>query len=154
MLEKNRPGRVFQYVVDQIEEAIIQGKLKAGDRLPNEKGLQEQMKVSRGTLREALRVLEQKGLVERRTGAKGGVFAREVTTRPIAEGLDLLIRQRKISISDLARFRQDIEAGLIRLVVEKAEDKDIDELRRYLVELKAHTGKGAKGWRGLLKTEV
>ena len=59
-----RQNRIFRDVVEQIQEAIIQGRLKVGDRLPAERELKEMLQTSRGTLREALRVLEQKGLIE------------------------------------------------------------------------------------------
>jgi GntR family transcriptional repressor for pyruvate dehydrogenase complex len=77
MFEQVQQNRIFQDVTRQIEEAILSRQLKAGDRLPSERELQETFRVSRGTLREALRVLEQKGLVTIKTGAKGGAVVRE-----------------------------------------------------------------------------
>ena len=58
----------------QIEALILDGGLKAGDKLPGERQLTEIFKVSRGTLREAFRALEQKRLIEIRTGMNGGAF--------------------------------------------------------------------------------
>ena len=71
MFQKARKNRIYQDVVDQIEEAILDGKLKVGDILPPERALMERFETSRGTLREALRVLEQKGLIEIRLGKNG-----------------------------------------------------------------------------------
>jgi DNA-binding transcriptional regulator YhcF (GntR family) len=56
-----KQNRIFQDVVEQIQEAIIDGHLKVGDRLPAERELKAMLQTSRSTLREALRVLEQKG---------------------------------------------------------------------------------------------
>lgn len=58
MFQEARQNRTFQNVIDQIQEAILQGRLKAGDKLPPERELKEMFNTSRGTLREALRVLE------------------------------------------------------------------------------------------------
>ena len=59
-----RQNRIFQDVVEQIQDAIIEGRLRAGDKLPAERELKDLLKTSRSTLREALRVLEHKGLIE------------------------------------------------------------------------------------------
>ncbi len=58
---KAKQSRIFQDVVNQIQEAILDGHLNAGDKLPSERELGEMLGTSRGTLREALRVLEPKG---------------------------------------------------------------------------------------------
>ncbi|MBW1711533.1 MAG: FadR family transcriptional regulator [Deltaproteobacteria bacterium] len=140
--------------MDQIEESIVEGEFKPGDKLPSSAELQKIMGASLGTLREAFRILEQKGLIEVRKGVKGGVFAREATTVPVSEGLGLLIRQRQISLEDLAEFRKVIEAGLIRRVAEKATKRDVDELKQFLVELKPQVERGDAGWKSFLEIEV
>ena len=56
------PKKSYQHVVEQIQTAIMEGTLQQGDRLPSEMKLKESFDTSRGTVREALRVLEQKGL--------------------------------------------------------------------------------------------
>ena len=72
MFQAAKQTKVFQNVVTQIEEAILDGRLKTGDTLPSERQLKELFSISRGTLREALRVLEQKGLIEIKPGVGGG----------------------------------------------------------------------------------
>ena len=71
-----KQNRIFQDVVEQIQEAIIEGHLKVGDRLPPERELKEMLQTSRSTLREALRVLEQKGLIEIKLGMGGGAVVK------------------------------------------------------------------------------
>lgn len=75
--------------------------------------LQKALGANRGNLREALRILEQKGLIEVRAGSKGGAFVKEATTEPLAEGLVLLIRQRPLGVDHLAELRQVLEQGLV-----------------------------------------
>lgn len=73
-----KPRKSYEYVVEQIESAICDGALAPGERLPSEMKLKEMFDTSRGTVREALRVLEQKGLVTVRTGVKGGADQRHL----------------------------------------------------------------------------
>lgn len=154
MFQKAVQDSLVEKVARQIEEAILGHDLKPGQKLPSSRELQEMIGTSQGTVREALRVLEHKGLIEKKIGAKGGIFVKELTTGPISEGLDLLIRQLKISPQDLAEFRQVVEAGLIRLVCQRISPAEMAELKAFIPELKACLQKGAAGWRDLLKTEV
>ena len=82
-----KQNRTFEDVISQIQESILQGKLKAGDKLPSERNLREIFKVSRGTLRESLRALEQKRLIQIKTGVNGGAFICEANTHQISESL-------------------------------------------------------------------
>jgi GntR family transcriptional regulator, transcriptional repressor for pyruvate dehydrogenase complex len=149
-----KPDSLVENVVNQIEQSIVDGFFKPGEKLPHVRELQESLGTSRGTMREALRILGQKGLIEVRKGTKGGVFVREATTEPLAQGLALLIRQRRISVDDLAEFRQVIESGLIRLVSKKIKKKDINELKKILAQFKTCVAKGAEGWPDFLDAEV
>lgn len=125
-------NRIFQDVVEQIENAILDGKLKAGDRLPPERELKETLKTSRSTLREALRVLEQKGLIERRLGVGGGAIVKEVTTNQVSQSLGLLIRTRKVSLEDLAEFRERFEGDIAALAASRASVEDTAHLHTLI----------------------
>jgi DNA-binding FadR family transcriptional regulator len=149
-----KPDSLVENVVDQIEQSIVDGFFKPGEKLPHVRELQDSLGTSRGTMREALRILGQKGLIEVRKGTKGGVFVREATTEPLAQSLALLIRQRRISVDDLAEFRQVIESGLIRLVSKKIKKKDITELKEIVEHFKTCVAKGAEGWADFLDAEV
>ncbi|MBW2297456.1 MAG: FadR family transcriptional regulator, partial [Deltaproteobacteria bacterium] len=105
-------NRIFQDIVDQIQEAILEGRLQTGDILPSERDLKEMFNTSRGTLREALRVLEQKGLIEIKLGVGGGSVVKEVSVDKISESLALLIRTQRVSLNHLAEFREAVE-GII-----------------------------------------
>ena len=112
ILTKTKRRSLVQDVVHQIEQTIVDRKFKAGEKIASVRELQEMLGISGGTLREALQILQQKGLVEVKLGTKGGVFAKDSTTDSVTEGLALLIRQRNISIDDLAEFRKVVEPGL------------------------------------------
>ena len=132
--QKIAPTRVFQSVVDQIQAAILDGRLKAGDQLPAEMKLKEMFQTSRGTVREALRVLEQKGLIAIRTGAAGGAVVCVPDESKITESLDLLVQCRKVTFDQLARFREEVEGGVAALAAASARQKDIDRLKALLEE--------------------
>ena len=71
-----KPPRAFQEIADQIKKAILDRKLKPGERLPSERELAEQFQVGRLTIREALRSLETSGIITIRKGSGGGAFVR------------------------------------------------------------------------------
>lgn len=154
MFRKAKQGSLVGDMVAQIEEAIVTGQFKAGDKLPPSRELEETLGTSRGTLREAIRILEQKGLVQVKVGVKGGIFVREATTEPLSESLGLLIRQLKISRDDLAEFRMVVEAGLVRRVVARATMEDVTKLKDRLAEMEIFNHQGPEGWTGLLAVEV
>ena len=154
MLKKAKQLSLVEIVVNQIEEAIISGEIEPGDKMPPVAEMEQILGASRGTMREALKVLENKGLVEIRVGVKGGVFIREANADPVSEGLARLIRQRKINLDDLARFRRVIEGDLIQLVAERIQPEEIKTLINFLEKLEEPTSRGAEGWHDFLEIEV
>ena len=98
MFQKSNQHRVFQDLVNQIEGAILDGRLKVGDKLPPQRELVEMFQTSRASLREALRVLEQKGLIDIKLGVSGGAVIKAVDTEPVTESLALLIQHQKVSL--------------------------------------------------------
>jgi GntR family transcriptional repressor for pyruvate dehydrogenase complex len=146
MFQHAKQSRVFQDVIHQIEEAILQGKLKAGDKLPAERELKDIFQTSRGTLREALRVLEQKGLVTIKTGVNGGAIVKEVTTHQVSESLAFLIRYQKIPLKDIAEFREGVEGMVAALAAERAKSRDIAYLKKLLEEARCHLENGVSHW--------
>ena len=132
MFTHAKQNRVFEDIISQIQEAILRDDLKAGDRLPPERELKEIFQTSRGTLREALRVLEQKGLIEIKTGVSGGAFIKAVTSHQVSESLDLLLRSQKVSLKALAEFREEVEGIVTGHAAELAENDDINVLKNIL----------------------
>jgi DNA-binding FadR family transcriptional regulator len=137
MFQIAKQTKVFQDVVEQIQEAIFDGRLKTGDMLPAERELKEMFSISRGTLREALRVLEQKGLIEIKLGVGGGSVVKAVDTEQISESLGLLIQSQKVSLYHLAEFREDVEGIVAAHAAERSTKKQIQELNRLLNQAQA-----------------
>ena len=90
----NRPIRIYQQVAEEIENAILSGDLNPGDKLASERELSKTFGVGQRTLREALRLLEEKGLIE--TNQTGNVV-KITTTDVITQNLTLLIKIGKVS---------------------------------------------------------
>jgi DNA-binding FadR family transcriptional regulator len=132
MFQAAKPTKVFQDVVAQIEEAILTGRIKTGQTLPSERELKDRFQISRGTLREALRVLEQKGLIEIRLGVGGGSVVKAVDAGRVSESLGLLIRSQKVALNHLAEFREGVEGSVAAQAAERRTASDLRRLNRLL----------------------
>lgn len=132
MFQAAKQTKVFQDVVTQIQEAILDGRLKTGDTLPSERQLKDMFNISRGTLREALRVLEQKGLIEIKLGVGGGSVVKDLNSDQVSESLALLIRSQKVSLTHLAEFREDVEGVVAARAAASRSATDIDTLTELL----------------------
>lgn len=151
MFKKAKQNRVFQDVVEQIQDAILSGKLEPGTKLPAERELKDMFNTSRGTLREALRVLEQKGLIEIKLGVAGGAIVKQIDAEPVMQSLALLIRSGDVSLDHLAEFRIKIEGSIVELAAQRATFKDIEAMETLYEQAKAHFEAG--DWESFLKTD-
>lgn len=154
-LLSSRPANVnlVGSIVEQIETVIIEQKLNPGDKLPPSRELQKLLGTSQGTLREAIGVLKQKGLVEPKAGRKGGLYVRAVSSDAIGESLSLLIRQRQVSLKHLAVFRSSLEVSAASLATIEAKKKDISHLNVLMKNAKVHLAKGISEWNAFYKVE-
>lgn len=120
--------RAFEEIADQIRKELVSRRLRAGDRLPAERALAEQFGVSRNTLREALRSLENSGLLRLQKGATGGAFVRESTGDAIITGLRDMFHLGAIQPEHLTEARVMIESIAVRVACERATPEDIGAL--------------------------
>ncbi|MFF3348597.1 FadR/GntR family transcriptional regulator [Streptomyces sp. NPDC002779] len=109
VLRPVRAGNGFEEALEQILQVVRLGLVPGGERLPAERELAERLGISRVTLREVLKVLQDQGLVESRRGRYGGTF---VLPRADAAGEDELRRRiASVDIEDVLRFREVLEVG-------------------------------------------
>ena len=146
MFTKARQSLLVDSVVEQIEEAVVRGLLKPGDKLPPTDELQASFGASRGTLREAFRVLRQKGLLRAKAGAGGGIFIRPISSAPVKEGLGLLIRAGRIELKDLTDFREGLEGYAAELAAGKTDRNGYGVLESLLEKLKELSRQGPGRW--------
>lgn len=115
--------KISSAVSHQVEELILQGVLRPGDRLPAERELAETMDVSRPTLREALADLEDRGLVVTRPG--GGTFVAEVLGSAFAPPLIELFASHDTALFDYVEFRRDLEGLAAERAAANATEADL-----------------------------
>jgi GntR family transcriptional repressor for pyruvate dehydrogenase complex len=121
-------------VLEQLQQLILEGKLRPGQRLPAEQGLSEALGVGRSTVREAKKMLSDRGLIESR--GRLGTF---VVGPPADVASPSAIRRlfANPTLPDLHESRLVVEVAAIRIAAERALDIDIEELYAYLCQLEA-----------------
>lgn len=145
--------RISNVVVDQIKEAVFQKKLKPGDKLPSERQLMDQFKTSRVTIREALRTLEQFGILEIRRGMEGGAFIRDPNTKFINNFLQDMFSMGKIKISNFTEARMAIEPFSVKLATERITEDSLRKVRQNIQEARECLNKKNKNDARLLDLE-
>jgi DNA-binding FadR family transcriptional regulator len=115
MFKPIKQPRISEEVFNQLKESVLSNGFKAGDKLPPERDLAEQFKVSRAAIREAIRSLENSGFVEIRQGSTGGAYVTELTFEKMAGACLDLFLANKISIHELHQVRILIEPEVARL---------------------------------------
>jgi DNA-binding FadR family transcriptional regulator len=106
--------RTFEDVAEQIRAQLATGRHAAGQRLSTERELCEQFRVSRNTLREALRSLENAGLLTTKKGAGGGTYVAQASAGPIIAGLQNMMHLGSIEPAELFEARIWFESATIR----------------------------------------
>ena len=129
MYKRIQSERLYQQVVQQIEQGIVQGGLKVGDRLPPERELCERFGVSRTAVREAVKALREKGLVQSDPGR--GTFVTNGTSRAVRNSLDLMVRMGRSDASDdLVQVRGILEPEIAALAAVHITPEQIDLLQQ------------------------
>jgi GntR family transcriptional repressor for pyruvate dehydrogenase complex len=133
-----QPARLFEQIAEQIEKRILDGELKSGDRLPTERDLAEQFHASRTAVREAMKILAQKGLVEMRPGRGTIVIdgAHEAMQNSI--GLVMKLKLGEVGGSDnLVEVREILEGEIAARAAARATEKEIAAMREAIVVMDA-----------------
>lgn len=123
-----RTSRLYELIVQQVEESILKGELQPGDQLPAERELAERFGVSRTAVREAVKALREKRLVESYTGR--GTFVTNGTSQAVRQSLDLMFRvNRQEGVAHLAEMRQVLEPEIAALAAVRIEDQLLATMR-------------------------
>ena len=143
MLRAIKKTRIYEEVVSQIHALIRDGRFKAGDQLPAERELAETFKVSRTSVREALRALESQGLIVSRTGT--GNFVADLPIESLVGPLARLLIDEKKALADVFEMRKLIEPHIAALAAERATRNDIAQLKRIIAKQTEAVGRGETG---------
>ena len=123
-----RTSRLFEQIVQQIEESVLNGSLKPGDQLPAERDLAQRLGVSRTAVREAVKTLREKGLVEAYSGR--GTFITDGTSHAARQSFDLMVKVGQQEGSPhLAELRLILEPGIAALAAARVKDEDLVAMR-------------------------
>src|ERR1700685_4472179 len=123
-----RTSRLYEQIVQQIEDSILKGTLKAGDQLPSERELALKFGVSRTAVREAVKALHEKGLVEAYSGR--GTFITDGTTEAVRQSINLMMRIDQAEGSEnLAEVRQILEPEIAALAATRIQEPQLVLMR-------------------------
>ena len=129
-------ARLYEQVVDQIEKNIHEGNLRAGDKLPPERELGQQFGVSRTVVREAIKALRQKGLVEIRPGK--GTYVTDGTSEVMRESIGHIVKiDRDKGLPNLMQVREMLEPQIAASAASMATPEDIEAMRTALQAMDA-----------------
>jgi GntR family transcriptional regulator, transcriptional repressor for pyruvate dehydrogenase complex len=128
--------RLFEIVADQIREAILYGQYNSGDRLASERELCQSFGVGRPVVREALRALENSGILSIRPGAGGGIFVRKIDSDQIMNSLESIVQLDKITIEQITEARLAIEKSVWALALRRIKPEDILRLEENIAYAK------------------
>jgi GntR family transcriptional repressor for pyruvate dehydrogenase complex len=139
-----RQARLSDQIRDELKRMILEGELKRGVKLPTEEQLAGQLKVSKVSVREALRNLETEGLIEKRRGIHGGSFVAHPGSEKMGEWVVNYFRVGMITPEELVDFRQTLEPALVALAVERRTDKDLRAIKAVIDEIDHGVSRGKK----------
>jgi GntR family transcriptional regulator, transcriptional repressor for pyruvate dehydrogenase complex len=134
-----RRNKVYEEVAQQIERLILK-KLRPGDKLPSERELAEMLKVSRSSIRDAIRGLELMGMVEPRQGA--GTIVREISSDSLINPFANALKRRRESVSELLDFRKMLEPPLAARAATHVSADEISEMEEILQRQEAKQVQG------------
>jgi len=121
-------SRLYEQIVRQIEESIQKGELSAGSQLPPERDLAKQFGVSRTAVREAIKALQEKGLVDAFPGR--GTFVTTGTPNAMRRSLDRLVNSgEEEGRAYLVEVRDILEPEIAALAAERADDEALATMR-------------------------
>ncbi len=125
-----RKTKIYHEIVEQIRDLISAGRINPGDRLPPERELAELFHASRNSVRDAIRVLGQMGLIESRQG--DGTYVRSVSADALAEPLALMLLQSQTQMRELWEVRRILEPAIAELAAVRITDDELEELAAIL----------------------
>lgn len=131
-----RSSKVYEQITEQIEQLILSGKLRSGDRLPTERELAEQFQASRTAVREAMKTLAQKGLVDMRPGR--GTIVIDGTSQAMRHSLGLMMKVGHAGGSEnLVEVREILEPEIAALAAARAAEEHIAALQEAVTIMDA-----------------
>jgi GntR family transcriptional repressor for pyruvate dehydrogenase complex len=138
LYERVPRARLYEQIADHIEDLIVSGKLTPGDQLPPERELAQRMHVGRGAIRESVKLLSERGLIEVLPGR--GTFVAEPDGGALSVQLDRFLRLGPGSARDLNEVRRVLEVATAGLAARQAGEEDLKKLEVALAVMDESVG--------------
>jgi GntR family transcriptional regulator, transcriptional repressor for pyruvate dehydrogenase complex len=138
-----RGSKIPEMLAHEVLDEILDRELKPGDRLPPEAAMIEQYGVGKGSLREALRILEILGIIILKPGRRGGPVVVGISSKDYARTATFYYHARGATVGDLLRCRTVLESTAARIVAERSDAEDIRLLRDVVGAELSDSGGGA-----------
>lgn len=126
----NNEKREYQKVIDYLKDLTQKGTIKIGSKLPTERSLSETLSISRNSTREALRMLENMGVIECRHGSGNYVVGN--VPKAITSCIDMMLLLNEINIDEISAFRRNMEKGVCLYIINKGLS---EKSSRHLAEI-------------------
>ncbi len=125
LIERISVQKSYDLLADQLRDTILAGDIDVGDRLPSERELVEQTGLSRGSVREALRILEVEGLIRSRPGRYGGITVTQPDNSSMARMVGQFVRSHRMPLRVIQEARETIEPALARYAAMHRTDEEL-----------------------------
>lgn len=132
-----QPVRAYERIVQQIEDAILRGELRPGERLPSERELVRQFSVSRSSVREALRVLQSNGMVRSRAGDPAGAEILPFSPATLQKSMTNLARVSELTLAELVQFRMLLDGSANLLAARLRTEEQLVEMDAAMEMMRA-----------------
>ncbi len=132
MFDSVKSDKISQHIIDQVRNAIFEGRLKPGDKLPSERELIIKFRVSKATLREALHSLEVLGFLDIRKGVSGGAFVTEVDMVKARDSFTNFLLFKNLSLEDLSEVRLLLEPYIAEKATLAITQEDLHRLEKLI----------------------
>lgn len=131
---KSLPRRsLAESIADRLIQMILNGELQPGEQLPPERELATMLSVSRPSLREALRMLAQRNIIDRQHGR--GTYVSSLEPKLLIESFDYLLSLQSVSMAQILETRRLVEVGAAGLAAERATDAELQALTHLVAEM-------------------
>ncbi len=126
---------LYLKVANFIQDLILSQQLLPGDKLPPERELAERMKLSRTVVREAIKALQERGLVEVVPGSGTFISTREAVSKRVGDSLNLVFQLESKSIKHLQEVREALEISIAELAAKRAGPEHLEQMRSAIKDM-------------------
>ena len=136
----NRPPKAAMLVAQRIVRDVVRGGLRPGDLLPPERTMLEKYETGRGTLREALRLLEFQGVIALKPGPRGGPVLLDPDASHLASTVVLLMQLKEAPFRTIVEVRSALEPMISSLAAERISDESLVDLAGTIEQMRENIG--------------